>query len=415
LEEIHAPLATHHWPIYRLVSLLIPTYNKHMKLTDEFRSTLFTLVASIVSGAIAGAIAGWSFASLPVSPYDRSPLLVESGTEATEEVEPEVEVVAIDRQSLPPIVPPAFAERRSSSAAEVYRRVLGTNVLSQSQMLGQAVAVTSDGWFVTPLAVVDGMVLSDIVLWHDGVSAIPDRGIVDERSSVVFLKTSLGNLTAPRFARYQEVSNGLAVWVERHSGSYEPLSVASLAEEVSELQGVSSRTAARAPSLSGLAETGDFGAPVWENGGSLIGLVSTAPGNRITYIPASAWAPSLFGIFSEGVITHAALGVSTVDLAGVRFVERDPNLPDRGAWILPDERLGIPGVLEGSPAEAAGLREGDVIQRVDRDILDGSADLGEVLVQYKPGSHVTLTVIREGETLEVPVTLGSELVSREMK
>jgi S1-C subfamily serine protease len=150
-------------------------------------------------------------------------------------------------------------------------------------------------------------------------------------------------------------------------------------------------------------------------GGSLIGLVDSKVGDRITYIPASAWAPSLFGIFSEGVIKHAALGASTVDLMNVRFLERDQNLPERGAWVLSNKRLGIPAIQVMSPAKAAGLLEGDVIQRVDRDILDGTADLGEVLVQYKPGSEVTLTVVRDGEALEIPVTLGSELVSREFK
>jgi serine protease Do len=386
-----------------------------MKLTDEFRSTLLTLVASIVSGALAGAIAGWTFAHVPASPYDRSPLILDSDSATTILAEPEVEVVSIDRKPLPPLVPPAFANRRSSSVAALYRRTIGATLLSESQILGQAVAVTSDGWFVMPLSAVAGLGLADITLWHDGNAANPAYGVVDERSSVVFLKTDLNNLTAPRFAQYQDVTSGLAVWIERRSGSFESMSVVSLGAEVTVLSGISSSLAAREPSLSGSVNNGDIGAPVWGVGGSLIGLVDSKVGDRITYIPASAWAPSLFGIFSEGVIKHAALGASTVDLMNVRFLERDQNLPERGAWVLSNKRLGIPAIQVMSPAKAAGLLEGDVIQRVDRDILDGTADLGEVLVQYKPGSEVTLTVVRDGEALEIPVTLGSELVSREFK
>ncbi len=386
-----------------------------MKLTDEFRSTLFTLTASIISGALAGAIAGWMFAQIPASPYDRSPLIVESDSSTAAGAEPQVEVVSIDRKPLPSLVPPAFANRRSSSVAALYRREVGASLLSESQIAGQAVAVTSDGWFVTTMDAVDGLSLADITLWHDGNAAVPTRGIVDERSSVVFLKTDLNNLTAPQFAQYREVTNGLAVWIERRSGSFESMSVVSLGAEVTDLRGISSSVAVREPELSGITNVGDIGAPVWGVGGSLIGLVDSKAGERITYTPGSAWAPSLFGIFSEGAIKHAALGVLSVDLKNARLLDRDPNFPERGAWVLPDKRLGLPAVMQGSPAEAAGVEEGDVIQRVDRDILDGSADLGEVLVQYKPGSRVTLTVVRDGETLEIPVTLGSELVSRELK
>lgn len=386
-----------------------------MKLTDEFRSTLLTLVASIVGGALAGAIAGWTFAHIPASPYDRSPLVLDSEFATTTLAEPEVEIVSIDRKPLEPLVPPVFTNRRSSSVAALYRRTVGATLLSESQILGQAVAVTSDGWFVMPLDAVAGLKLADITLWHDGIAAVPTWGIVDERSLVVFLKTDLNNLTAPRFAQYQDVTNGLAVWVERRSGSFESMSVVSLGAEVTVLRGISSSLAAREPSLSGVAYDGDMGAPVWGMGGSLIGLATSKAGEHISYIPASAWAPSLFGIFSDGVIKHAALGVSSVDLMNVRLLERDPDLPKRGAWVLPDKRFGFPAVMAKSPAETAGVEEGDVIQRVDRDILDGSADLGEVLVQYKPGSEVTLTVVRNGETLEIPVTLGSELVSRELK
>jgi serine protease Do len=386
-----------------------------MNVTKEFKSAVITLAASVIAGALAGAIAGWTTAQMPSAPYDRA-LAAESQAGATSTLpEPEVEVVSVDRKPLEPLVPPAFADRRSSSVAAIYRRTAGADVLSEDFLLGQAVAVTSDGWFVTPAASVDGLALGDMVLWHDGVAAPVERGIMDERASVVFLKTNLENLTAPGFAKYEDVTSGLAVWIERRAGSFEPMSVFALGVETGEIRAVSSRTAARRPSLSGAAFSGDLGAPVWGNGGSLIGLISSAPGQRIAYIPASAWAPSLFGIFSEGAVKHADLGVLSADLTAVRLVERDPALPERGAWIVPDKQKGIAAVAEDSPADAAGVLPGDVIQRVDRDMLDGSADLGEVLVQYKPGSRVTLTIVRNGETLELPVTLGSEPVSREME
>jgi S1-C subfamily serine protease len=94
----------------------------------------------------------------------------------------------------------------------------------------------------------------------------------------------------------------------------------------------------------------------------------------------------------------------------VRLVGAE-DLPRRGAYIPDDPDV----ITPDSAAENAGLLPEDVITRVDRDILDGRADLGEILVQYKPGSRVTLTVIRNGDSLEIPVTLGSKVMSEELR
>ena len=61
---------------------------------------------------------------------------------------------------------------------------------------------------------------------------------------------------------------------------------------------------------------------------------------------------------------------------------------------------------DGSPAEAAGLKEGDVITAIDgKPTREGSALTGFVR-QYSADDQVTLTVIRDGEELQTPVTLS---------
>ena len=63
------------------------------------------------------------------------------------------------------------------------------------------------------------------------------------------------------------------------------------------------------------------------------------------------------------------------------------------------------GVLPDSPA-AALLRPNDVITRIGVDALDASRGLAEVIADYHPGDKVSITVIRGGETLEIPITFG---------
>lgn len=81
-----------------------------------------------------------------------------------------------------------------------------------------------------------------------------------------------------------------------------------------------------------------------------------------------------------------------------------------GAYISYDEDLKcciIAGTMEGGPAESAGLRDGDIIYKVDDTDVQGM-DSSEVvsLVRGEVGTVVHLTLIREGkqETIEVDIT-----------
>ena len=65
------------------------------------------------------------------------------------------------------------------------------------------------------------------------------------------------------------------------------------------------------------------------------------------------------------------------------------------------------GLLEGGPAAAAGLQAGDVITAVDDSEIGGLDDLAQAAAQYNPGDEVVLTVERDGETVELTVTLGA--------
>ena len=64
-------------------------------------------------------------------------------------------------------------------------------------------------------------------------------------------------------------------------------------------------------------------------------------------------------------------------------------------------------VQPGSPADRGGLRHGDVIIQVDDMEIESAQQLRLVISQMRPGSEVTVTVIRQGERLNLPVVLGS--------
>lgn len=64
-------------------------------------------------------------------------------------------------------------------------------------------------------------------------------------------------------------------------------------------------------------------------------------------------------------------------------------------------------VQPDSPAERAGIEHGDIITKVDEVEIVSAPQLRLEVSQMLPGSNVTVTLIRQGETITLPVTLGS--------
>jgi membrane-associated protease RseP (regulator of RpoE activity) len=76
-----------------------------------------------------------------------------------------------------------------------------------------------------------------------------------------------------------------------------------------------------------------------------------------------------------------------------------------------EEGARIVEVTPESPADQAGLREGDVILAVDAaPVGEGNPDLAARILQHEPGDTVELRVQRGDEELELEVTLGMQAV-----
>ena len=76
-----------------------------------------------------------------------------------------------------------------------------------------------------------------------------------------------------------------------------------------------------------------------------------------------------------------------------------------GAIIIGDVSKKELGVISGSPAGKAGLREGDIITEVNGEKIGVGHALSNAVVKYSPGDEITLKVLSEGKEKEVKVKL----------
>lgn len=110
------------------------------------------------------------------------------------------------------------------------------------------------------------------------------------------------------------------------------------------------------------------------------------------------------------LLLFSALGSSTPDTAGWLGVVIEELSPAMRVALGIEGGVLISRVIEGSPADQAGLHIGDVITDLDRIPVESGHQLQE-LVRSRPGRRVALTIRRRHEQMTVFVRLGIRRLS----
>jgi len=138
---------------------------------------------------------------------------------------------------------------------------------------------------------------------------------------------------------------------------------------------------------------GNSGGPLANSRGEVIG-VNTAvilPAQGICFAIAINTAKFVAGqLIKEGKIRRSYVGVAGQDVPLPRRVVRFHSLPVSGGIL-------VVAVENGSPAQRAGVLEGDVIVGYGDQPIGGIDHLHRVLTEKQVGVRSSLTVIRKGE------------------
>ena len=269
-------------------------------------------------------------------------------------------------------------------------------ILTNKHVISEARSVQvvmSDGTRHSDVTVVGSDPLNDIAFLKIKnvsdlkVATLGDSGAMRVGQDVIAIGNSLG--------QYQNtVTSGIV------SGLGRPVTAAS-----SELN-------SRVESLTDLLQTdaainpGNSGGPLINSAGQVVGINTAiaADAQGIGFaIPINAAKGMIRGVIANGKVEKAYLGVQYVAITPDVRTQYKLSV-DQGALV----RSGSGSAVESNgPADEAGIKDGDIITKVNEKSVGNQGGLGSLVAEFMPGEKVTLTIIRDGKEQQKTLTLGA--------
>ena len=134
---------------------------------------------------------------------------------------------------------------------------------------------------------------------------------------------------------------------------------------------------------------GNSGGPLLDGQGRVVGVnsqIESGSGSNVGIgyaVPVDTVKEVVGQLLESGEVQHAYLGV---------------RLGEDGS---------IGEIVQGGPADSAGLQSGDAIQEIDGKAVDSAGDVRAAIDAHEPGDSVEVEVVRGGETVTVQVELGT--------
>jgi S1-C subfamily serine protease len=288
------------------------------------------------------------------------------------------------------------------------------------QGTGSGVIISADGLILTNHHVVDDADRVSVVL-ADGRTFEGEVAGIDTYTDLAFVRIEATGLPLAELGDSSAIRIGqLAIAMGDPLGEFPGSVSAGIVSGLDRSVVVSDRTRGGATRLSHLIQTdaainpGNSGGPLLDGDGKVIGINTAQAGSAegIGFaIPIDLARPIITQVEAGQPIARPWIGIH-YQVLDAQVAEDNDLSVQQGAWIHVTASDEAPGeapdaIVADSPAADAGLQAEDIITTVEGQQIDREHPLDLVLLTHAPGDTITLSVLRDGATVSVDVTLGT--------
>jgi serine protease DegQ len=267
--------------------------------------------------------------------------------------------------------------------------------------LGSGVIVSPEGYILTNQHVVDGADQIEVAL-ADGRTATAKVIGSDPETDLAVLKINLDNLPTITLGRSDQARIGdvvLAIGNPFGVGQTVTMGIISaLGRNHLGINTFENFIQTDAP-----INPGNSGGALVDMNGNLLGIntaIYSRSGGSLGIgfaIPVSTARTVLESIITTGSVTRGWIGVEPQDVTPE--IAESFGLRQKSGAI-------VAGVLQGGPADKAGIKPGDILVTVNSEDITDTTKLLNVVAQIKPGTPTQVHVVRKGKEFDLTVVIG---------
>ena len=275
---------------------------------------------------------------------------------------------------------------------------------------GSGVIISSDGYILTCAHVVSGASQITVTIGDtDYTATVVGK---DDTSDVAVLKIDATGLTPATVGDSDSLSVGDSVLAVGNplgqlGGTVTSGIVSALNRSVT-IQGTSSTNTMSLIQMDASVSPGNSGGGLFNMNGELIGLVnaksssSNAEGLGFA-IPINDAIQVAQDLLENGYVSgRPYMGITYLAVTNAQTAAQ-LNVNAYGVYVV--------DVVQGGPADKAGLKVGDRIVSIDGTEIARKDDLGTLMQQHTAGDTLSITVARDGQMQTVSLTLGEKNAS----
>jgi serine protease Do len=276
---------------------------------------------------------------------------------------------------------------------------------------GSGVIISEDGYIVTNNHVIKDASELEVTLNNNKVYKAKLVG-TDSKMDIALLKIDAdGKLPYSTFADSDQVKVG--EWVLAVGNPYNLNSTVTAGIVSAKARNLDTRGIQSFIQTDAAVNPGNSGGALVNTRGELIGIntmISSPTGSYAGYsfaVPSNITRKIIEDIMEFGNVQRGILGVEGNALTGNTSKE---------LGIKDSEGFYISKVNKNSGAEKAGLKEGDIIKKLDNQKIGTFAELSGYINTKRPNDKINVTFVRDGNVKTVPVTLvKNDIIITEFK